>query len=171
MATIRDATEADLPSILAITNEAIANTTAVWSLLPATLETRRAWLLDRQGRDFPVLVADDAGSVLGFASYGDYRPWDGYLHTVEHSLYVHPDAQGRGEGQALLGRLIERAEAQGKRVMVAGIEAGNAASVALHRRAGFEEAGRLREVGRKFGRWLDLLFMQKLLPGPAHPDG
>lgn len=169
--TIRDAVETDLPGILEITNEAIANTTAVWSLAPATLEARRAWLLDRRGRGFPVLVADGGGAVLGFASYGEYRPWDGHLHTVEHSLYVHPDAQGRGVGRALLAALVERAEAQGKHAMVAGIEAGNAASVALHRRAGFEQAGLLREVGRKFGRWLDLLFMQKLLPGPAHPDG
>jgi phosphinothricin acetyltransferase len=114
---------------------------------------------------------DERNPQLGFASYGDYRPWDGYLHTVEHSIYIHPDAQGRGLGRALLAALIERAEAQGKHVMVAGIEAKNAASIALHRRAGFEEAGQLREVGRKFGRWLDLLFMQKTLPGPANPDG
>jgi L-amino acid N-acyltransferase YncA len=171
MPTIRDATEADLPRILEITNEAIANTTAVWSLVPATLETRRAWLLERRNRGFPVLVAEQGGAVVGFASYGDFRPWEGYLHTVEHSLYVDPDAQGRGVGRALLAALIERAEAQGKHAMIAGIEADNAASVALHRRAGFEEAGLLREVGRKFGRWLDLLFMQKLLPGPARPDG
>lgn len=169
--TIRDATEADLPRILEITNEAIANTTAVWSTRPATLEARRMWLLERQGRGFPVLVADDDGTVLGFASYGDYRPWDGYLHTVEHSIYVHPGAQGRGLGRALLTALLERAEAQGKHVMVAGIEASNAASIALHRRAGFEEAGQLREVGRKFGRWLDLLFMQRTFSGPANPDG
>lgn len=170
MATIRDATEADLPRILEITNDAIANTTAIWSVAPATLETRRAWLLDRQGRGSPVLVAAEGDVVLGFASYGDFRPWDGYLHTVEHSLYVYPDAQGRGVGRALLATLIERAEAQGKRAMVAGIEAGNTASVTLHRRVGFEEAGLLREVGHKFGHWLDLLFMQKLLPGPARPD-
>ena len=169
--TIRDATEADLPRILEITNEAIANTKAVWSIKPATLEARRTWLLERQGRGFPVLVADQGGVVLGFASYGDYRPWDGYLHTVEHSIYVHPYAQGRGLGRALLAALVERAEMHGKHVMVGGIEASNAASIALHRRMGFAEAGQLREVGRKFGRWLDLLFMQKMLPGPVNPDG
>lgn len=169
--TIRDATEADLPRILGITNEAIVNTTAVWSIKPATLDARRAWLMERQSRGFPVLVADREGVVLGFASYGDYRPWDGYLHTVEHSVYVHPDAQGQGLGRALLEALLERAELQGKHVMVAGIEASNAASIALHRRVGFEEAGQLRQVGRKFGRWLDLLFMQKTFSGPALPDG
>ena len=169
--TIRDATEADLPSILEITNEAIANTTAVWSIKPATLDARTAWLVERQSRGFPVLVADHDGSVLGFASYGDYRPWDGYLHTVEHSVYVHPDAQGQGLGRALLEALLERAEVQGKHVMVAGIEVSYAASIALHQRIGFEEAGQLRQVGRKFGRWLDLLFMQKTFSGSANPDG
>ena len=84
-------------------------------------------------RGFPILVADQDGVVLGFASYGNYRPWDGYLHTVEHSLYLHPDAQGRGVGGALLASLVERAETQGKHVMVAGIETSNAASIALHR--------------------------------------
>jgi L-amino acid N-acyltransferase YncA len=170
MAMIRDATEADLPDILAITNEAIVNTTAVWTLAPATLQARLAWLKERQGRGFPVLVAELNGSVAGFASYGDYRPWDGYLHTVEHSVYVHPRAQGHGIGRALLQTLIERAEGQGKHVMIAGIEAGNAPSIALHRKAGFQEAGVLHEVGRKFGRWLDLLFMEKRLNGPLDPD-
>ncbi len=169
--TIRDATEADLPRILEITNEAIANTTAVWSIKPVTLAARRTWLEERQSRGFPVLVATHDKSVMGFASYGDYRPWDGYLHTVEHSVYVYPDAQGLGLGRALLEALLERAEVQGKHVMVAGIEASNTVSIALHRRVGFEEAGQLRQVGRKFGRWLDLLFMQKTLSGPANPDG
>jgi L-amino acid N-acyltransferase len=170
MAMIRDATEADLPDILAITNEAIVNTTAVWTLAPATLEARFGWLKERQGRGFPVLVAEVDGAVAGFASYGDYRPWDGYLHTVEHSVYVHPRAQGHGIGRALLQTLIERAEGQGKHVMIAGIEAGNAGSIALHRKAGFQQAGVLHEVGRKFGRWLDLLFMEKRLNGPLDPD-
>jgi L-amino acid N-acyltransferase len=163
MTEIRDATEADLPDILEITNEAIANTVAVWTLVPTTLAARRDWFNDRRARGFPVLVAQAGGSVIGFASFGDFRPWEGYLHSVEHSLYVRPEAQGRGAGKALLAALIERATAMGKHVMIGGIEAGNAVSIGLHRRAGFEEAGTLREVGRKFDRWLDLLFMQKIL--------
>ncbi len=163
MTDIRDATAADLPAILDITNEAIANTVAVWTLAPTTLAARREWLQDRQARGFPVLVALHDGAVAGFASFGDFRPWEGYLHSVEHSLYVRPDMQGRGIGKALLAALIARATALGKHVMIGGIEAGNAASIGLHHRAGFTETGRLHEVGRKFDRWLDLVFMQKTL--------
>jgi phosphinothricin acetyltransferase len=163
MPTIRDATDADLPQILAITNAAIVETTAVWNNTLATLEARGAWMRDRQARGFPVLVADDDGVVLGFASFGDFRPFEGYLHTVEHSIYVATSAHRRGVGSALLAALVERATALGKHVIVGGIEAGNTASLALHARAGFVETGRLPEVGQKFGRWLDLVFMQKML--------
>ncbi len=163
MPTIRDATEADLPQILAITNAAILETTAVWNNTLATLEARGAWMRDRQGRGFPVLVAEDNGQVLGFASFGDFRPFEGYLHTVEHSIYVATSAHRRGVGSALLATLVERATAMGKHVIVGGIEAGNVASLALHARAGFVETGRMPEVGQKFGRWLDLVFMQKML--------
>ncbi len=160
---IRDATEADLPRILAITNQAIAETTALWTIAPATLETRGAWMRDRLAHGFPVIVAEHAGEVAGFGSYGPFRPHDGYLHTVEHSLYVDPPMQGRGLGRALLTALIERAQADAKHAMVGGIEATNAASVRLHQAAGFEAAGTLREVGRKFDRWLDLTFMVRML--------
>ncbi len=160
---IRDAIEADLPRILAITNQAIAETTALWTIAPATLETRGAWMRDRLAQGFPVIVAEHAGGVAGFGSYGSFRPHDGYLHTVEHSLYVDPPMQGRGLGRALLTALIERAQADGKHAMVGGIEATNAASVRLHQAAGFEAAGTLREVGWKFGRWLDLTFVVRRL--------
>lgn len=156
---IRDAGEADLPGILAIFNQAIRESLAVWHTEETTLEARRDWLAQRQGRGLPVLVAVRGAEVLGFASYGDFRPFAGFAATVEHSVYVDPAAQGQGLGRALLAALIDRARAAGLHVMVAGIEAGNTASIALHRKAGFEEAGLLREVGRKFGRWLDLRFM------------
>ena len=121
-------------------------------------------------RGFPVLVVEENGTASGFASYGDYRQGEGYQHTVEHSVYVSCDAQGRGLGKALLAALIEHATAHGKHVMIAGIDADNSVSIEMHRKAGFEEAGRQRQVGRKFDRWLDLQFMQKLLPGPEHMD-
>ena len=163
MPRIRDATEADLPRILAITNQAITEGTALWTIQPATLETRAAWMRERFAAGFPVLVGHQEDEVIGFGSFGAYRPWDGYAHTVEHSLYVDPAAQRRGCGRLLLNSLIDRARATGKHAMVGGIEASNTASIALHRAAGFEEAGVLREVGRKFDRWLDLLFMVRYL--------
>jgi L-amino acid N-acyltransferase len=163
--SIRPATEDDLPRILEITNDAIANTTAVWSLTPVTLESRRKWFEDRRAKGFPVLAADDGTGLQGFATFGEFRPWEGYLHTVEHSVYVHASMRRRGIGRQLLAALIEEAEAMGMHAMIGGIEAGNVASIRLHQEFGFEEVGRLREVGRKFDRWLDMVFMQRLLGG------
>ncbi len=163
MSTIHEAREDDLPRILAITNEAIATTTSVWNVSPATFAMRNAWMRERQARGFPVLVAKVEGVVQAFGSFGDFRAWEGYRHTVEHSIYVDPVAQGRGLGRALLDGLVERAGTLGMHVMIGGIEADNVRSIRLHERAGFEEAGRLKEVGRKFDRWLDLVLMQKIL--------
>ena len=163
MTLIRAARDADLLRIVAILNDAITHTTAIWSLRPATLEARAAWLAERTGRGFPVLVAERAGQVLGFASFGNFRPFDGYLHTVEHSLYVDAACRRQGVGKAMLDALIGRARDLGMHAMIGGIEAGNLGSLDLHRQAGFIEAGRLPEVGRKFDRWLDLVFMQKML--------
>lgn len=160
---IRDAEASDLPAILEITNHAILNTTAIWTLTAATLSQRQAWFAERQAAGFPVLVADRDGAVAAYASFGAFRPHEGYLHTVEHSIYVAPQAQGGGIGRALLAALLSRGRALGKHAMIGGIEAGNAPSLAMHARAGFTETGRLPEVGRKFDRWLDLVFMQKLL--------
>jgi phosphinothricin acetyltransferase len=161
---IGDATEADLPAILALINQAILETTAVWHLQPETLETRRAWFEARRAAGLPVLVARREGQVLGFASYGPFRPFAGFDATVEHSVYVDPRAQRLGLGAALLAALEARAIAAGKHVMLGAVEAGNASSIALHRRAGFVETGRLPQVGRKFDRWLDLVLLQKQLP-------
>ena len=160
---IRDAAEADLPAILAITNQAVLHTTALWTVRPLTLETRTAWWNDRLREGFPVVVVEREGNVAGFGSFGPFRPWDGYLHSVEHSLYVEPANQGRGLGRELLTNLIERAAAMAKHAMIGGIESNNAASLALHRACGFTAAGTLPEVGRKFGRWLDLTFVVRLL--------
>jgi phosphinothricin acetyltransferase len=159
---IRDATDDDLPGILAIYNHVIATSNAVYTETAATLDDRRAWLAARRASSFPVLVADDAG-IKGFASFGDFRPWPGYALTVEHSVFVHGAAHRRGVGTALVRRLIDEAERRGKHVMIGGIDATNAASIGLHRKLGFTEAGRLREVARKFGHWLDLVLMQRML--------
>ncbi len=166
-ATIRDATEADLTAILAIYNEAIRASTAVYTDQEASLTDRQAWFAQRAGQGYPVLVATDPadGAVLGFASFGDFRPWPGYRLTVEHSVYIRADRRGQGLGRELVTPLLARAAALGKHVMIAGIDAANPASIRLHERLGFAPAGTLREVGTKFGRWLDLVFMQRFLDG------
>ena len=160
---VRDATEGDLPGLLAIYNEVIAHSTAVFSDQPATLDDRRAWFAQRAAAGYPVLVAEDAHGVAGFASFGDFRSWPGYRHTVEHSIHVRKDVRRSGVGRLLLEPLIARAAALDKHMLLAGIDGENAASIAFHLRFGFVEAGRLREVGRKFGRYIDLVFLQRAL--------
>jgi len=161
---IQAATEADLPGILAIYNDAVAHSTAVYTEEPATLDDRRLWRADRTSRGYPVLVATDgAGGVAAFASFGDFRPWPGYRHTVEHSVYVRADCRGQGLGAALVTALLAEAVRLGKHVMVAGIDAANPASLRLHDKLGFTRVGRMNEVGTKFGRWLDLVLMQRIL--------
>ncbi len=162
---VRDATGEDIPAIVAITNHAILTTTANWNITPITHEARAAWLAERQGAGLPVLVAEREGGIVGFASYGPFRPYEAYLHTAEHGLYVDTGAQRSGVGTALLGALLARAEAAGVHVMVGAVEAGNTASIGLHERLGFVRVGLMREVGRKFDRWLDLVLMQRILGG------
>lgn len=162
--TIRDAAEADLPGILDIYNDAVANTTAIWNEAVVDLDNRKAWFSARRERGFPVLVALRGRQVIGYASYGDWRTFDGYRHTVEHSVYVHKDVRGTGTGKRLLKALIDRASFNGVHVMIAGIEAENAASIRLHEKLGFRVVGRFSEVGIKFGRWLDLTCMELKVP-------
>ena len=164
---VRSATEADLSGMLAIYNEIVRSSSAVYTEQEATLEDRRAWLAGRMAQGYPVLAATDAadGSVLGYSTFGDFRPWPGYRRTVEHSVYVRADMRRRGVGAALVEPLFGLAADLGKHVMVAGIDAANPASIRLHERLGFEQVGLLREVGTKFGRWLDLVFMQRFITG------
>jgi L-amino acid N-acyltransferase len=157
---IISAEQPDLPGILAIYNHAVETTTSVYTEIPDTLEGRIIWWRGRLAQNYPVLVARAEGEVLGFSSFADFRPWPGYLHSVENSVYVRHDVRGRGLGAALVSALIPRAEALGKHVMIAGIDADNAASIRLHERLGFERVAHFREVGWKFGRWLDLVFLQ-----------
>ncbi|NMJ44130.1 N-acetyltransferase [Roseomonas sp. JC162] len=164
---IRPATEADLPAITAIYNEVIATSTAIYMDDPVSLEDRRAWFAARQSAGYPVLVADDGNGVLGLATFGDFRAFPGYRHTVEHSVHIRADARGKGLGTSLVGALFDPAVALGKHVMIAGIDASNEGSIRMHERLGFVRGAVLHEVGRKFGRWLDLLFMEKILDAPG----
>lgn len=167
---IRDAQDHDLPGIMEIYNDAVEHTTAIWNDTKVDLGNRRAWAADRARAGYPVLVAvDEAGAVLGYASFGDWRAFDGYRHTVEHSVYVRADRRGGGIGKALLLALMSRARALGKHVMVAGVEAGNTGSIRLHEGLGFRQAGLLRQVGMKFGAWLDLCFLELRLDDRPAP--
>jgi len=166
---IRDATAGDLAAIVDIYNDVIAHTTAVWRDQLVTLEERRGWLARQAERRYPVLVAVDGDGVVGFASLGDFRPLPGYRPTAEVSIYVTRQRRGLGTGRLLLGELVERGRRIGKAVLVAAIEASNTASLALHRDAGFREAGILPAVGEKFGRRLDLALLYRDLEGEVEP--
>jgi phosphinothricin acetyltransferase len=166
---IRDAADADLPGLLLIYNDVIATSTAVFSTDPVTLEERRQWWRARVTLGYPVLVARDESGVVGFATFGDFRAWPGYRHTVEHSVHVRADRRGQGIGSRLIEALLPIAAACGKHVMIAGVDAANTGSIRLHERLGFERVGYLHQVGCKFGRWLDLVFLQKLLDQASAP--
>ncbi|VVE43228.1 GNAT family N-acetyltransferase [Pandoraea nosoerga] len=157
---VRDATDADLAAIRDIYNEAVEHTTAIWNDVLVDIENRREWLAARARRGYPVIVAERDGEVLGYASFGDWRAFDGYRHTVEHSIYVDRRARGAGLGETLMRELIARARAVGVHVMIAAIEAQNAPSIRLHEKLGFRVVGTFGEVGTKFGRWLDLTCME-----------
>jgi L-amino acid N-acyltransferase len=160
---IRDAREADLAALLAIYNDAVLTTTAVYDYKPRASEQQAAWFQAKREQSLPVLVAEDGSTVVGFASYGPFRPWPAYLHSVENSLYVAPDRRGGGIGSLLLPALIRHATDRGLHTMIAGIDATNAASLRLHAKFGFKRVAQFREVGWKFERWLDLAFLQLML--------
>jgi phosphinothricin acetyltransferase len=158
----RLATIDDADATRAIYNLEVTESTVTFDLVPRTEEEQRAWLTARSGAH-AVLVAEDAGEVVGFASFSPYRDRPAYSTTVEDSVYVRRDQQGKGIGRLLLAELITLATSHGFHTMMARIVGGHEASIALHRSMGFEAVGTEREVGRKFGRWLDVLVMQKLL--------
>lgn len=161
--SIVDADEGSLAGVLAIYNHAVEHSTAIWNDAIVDFDNRLNWWRGRVEAGFPVLVSVADGEVLGYGSYGPFRAFDGYRHTIEHSVYVAAGARRRGVASAILTALENRARAAGLHVMLGGIAADNEASLRLHERLGFKETGRLPEVGRKFGRWLDLVFVQKVL--------
>ena len=152
-----------LNEILAIYNEVIRNSTAVYSEVELTAERGEAWFDAKSRHGFPFIVAHDSSGVVGFGSFGEFRVWPCYRHTVEHSVHVRADRRGSGIGRALVLDLIQRAKDMGKHVMIAGVDAQNTASIGLHQSLGFAVVGRFHEVGFKFGRWLDLVFLQLTL--------
>ena len=159
--------------ILAILNDAIVHSTALYDYKPRPPEAMAAWFETKRRGNFPVIgVVSEAGELMGFASYGGFRPWPAYKYTVEHSLYVAAPWRRRGVGLLLLKEIIERATSQEYHALIGGIDAENMGSIALHERFGFERVATMRQVGFKFGRWLDLCFYQLTLPTPEAPvDG
>jgi L-amino acid N-acyltransferase YncA len=161
--TIRDATEQDLPAILEIYNEVILNSTSVYSDNPHTLAMRQEWFNDRQAANFPVIVAVQGDIVVGFGSYGHFRTGIGYRFAAEHSVYIHTGYRGRGLSKLLLTTLISHAKNAGLHALIAGIDSDNEISINLHKSFGFIQVGYIKEVGFKFGRWLDVVFLELLL--------
>lgn len=166
---IRDARQDDLPAILEIYNQVIRDTTAIYDENPSTLAQRQEWFAGRQAGGFPVLVAEDNGAVIGFASYGTWRARWGYRYSVEHSVHVAVNQRGKGIGVALMKALIPAAQKAGLHVMIGAIDADNEGSIRFHERLGFTVSGRYPEVAHKFGRWLNLVTMQLLLDPAGSP--
>lgn len=160
---IREATLEDLPQLLDIYNDVIVNTTAVYDYEAHTLDMRRQWFEIKQQQGFPVFVAEENGEIAGFSSIGPFRAWQAYKFTVENSVYVKASFRGRGVAKMLMQPLIDAARALGLHTIVSGIDATNEASINLHKAFGFEEVAHFKQVGYKFGRWLDLKFLQLVL--------
>lgn len=159
---VRPARPEDARTVIGIRDEAIRTSTALWIDTVPPPEDASAWFEHQRERG-TVLVAEHDGEVVGFAAYGPLRPYDGYRHTAEDSVYLVEAAQGLGLGRALLEALVVRATETGEHSLIGMIEASNAASLALHARCGFTEVGRIPQAGLKFGRWLDLVIVQRLL--------
>jgi phosphinothricin acetyltransferase len=160
---IREAIETDLPQLLAIYNDIILHTTAVYDYEPHTLEMRKQWFETKKQQGFPVFVAEDEGTIQGFSSIGPFRAWAAYKYSVENSVYVAIEKRGKGIGKLLIPPLVEAAKELKLHTIIASIDATNEASLKLHKRFGFEEVAHFRQVGWKFERWLDLKFLQLIL--------
>lgn len=166
---IRAARPDDAAALLEIHNAAVTHSTAIWTDRLETVADRTAYLADHEAAGHAVLVAEVDGLVVGYAGFGTWRQKNGYRLTVDNSVYVREGHHGRGIGRALMTDLIQVARERGFHVMIADIEAGNTGSIRLHQQLGFEVCGTIREVGTKFGRWLDLTVMRLQLSADAPP--
>jgi L-amino acid N-acyltransferase len=160
-------------AILAILNDAILHSTALYDYKPRTIETMARWFEAKTTGKYPVIgIENDSGELMGFGSYGTFRAFPAYKYSVEHSVYVDSRFRGRGVGKRLLRELITAAQSQDYHVLIGAIDSANAVSIRLHESMGFTNCGTIRQAGFKFNRWLDLAFYQLILATPAHPtDG
>jgi phosphinothricin acetyltransferase len=161
---VRPATAADLPGILEIYNDAVLHTTATYDYEPRTLEHRTQWFEERQRDGYPVFVAVDKDErVVGWSALNPFHARLGYRFTSENSVYVAAPWRGKGLGKLLLAPLIEAAQARGLHAIIAAIDADNQASIRLHAQFGFEKVGHFKQTGFKFGRWLDVVYMELIV--------
>jgi phosphinothricin acetyltransferase len=166
---IREATQKDLVDILHIYNDAILNTTAVYSYKPQTLENRQIWYEQKMDEGYPILVCEQENKVVGFATFGPFRAWPAYKYSIEHSVYVDKEYRKKGIGTSLMKELITIAQEREYMTLIAGIDAANEKSIAMHKNFGFIHSGTIEKAGFKFNRWLDLAFYQLELNGPKNP--
>jgi L-amino acid N-acyltransferase YncA len=167
---IRASAAADAAEIALLLNALLETTTIEWTVTPRTEDDVREWLRAHE----VVLVAEDHGQVVGVAAFGWFRDivkWPGYRYTVENTIHVRQDRWGSGVGEVLMDALINEARVSGLHTMIAAIDRANEPSIRFHERLGFSEVGRMPEVGAKFGRWLDLVLLQKTLDQRAAPSG
>ena len=160
---LRNATINDLSVILEIMNYEILNTTAVYEYDVRLLEDLKEWFQKKIVKEMPVIVAESNNSVIGYGTFDSFRPRIGYKNTVEHSVYVANENQGKGAGKLLLKTLIEIAKERGFHTMIGRVDAENEGSILFHKKLGFKEVGRLKEVGFKFDKWLDVVYMQCII--------
>jgi L-amino acid N-acyltransferase YncA len=170
---IAECTFAQAAEILAIFNDAILNSTALYDYKPRTMANMEAWFEAKRRGRYPVIGAfEEDKRLAGFVSYGSFRAWPAYKYSVEHSVYIRGDRRGQGLGKLLLAEIVKAATAQDYHTLIGGIDSTNEASVRLHQSAGFAHCASIKQAGYKFGRWLDLEFYQLILPTPRHPrDG
>jgi phosphinothricin acetyltransferase len=166
---IRNANENDLPQLLEIYNDIILNTTAVYQYQAHSLDMRKEWFTTKRQQGFPVFVAEDGNGIVGFSTLGTFRNWQAYKYSVENSVYVASHSRGKGIGKLLMPPLIRAAIQMEMHTVIASIDATNEASLQLHKNFGFEEVAHFKEVGYKFGRWLDLKFLQLMFETPKLP--
>lgn len=169
MVIIRKATESDLQGMLTIYNEIIKNTTAVYEYNTQTFVMRVQWFASKKESGFPVFCAEENGLVIGFSSIGPFRNWAAYKYSVENSVYVSAEHRGKGIGKLLLLPLIQAAKEMNMHTIIASIDANNESSLRLHKSLGFFEVAHFKQVGYKFGRWLDLKFLELILDTPLQP--